>query len=967
MKKKRNLKERILVREKRRKRKSKLKKLACLSTAALMAISMISPQLLAYATSKQSNDEILKTQVEYNEDYSKASIKFDVNSMDKEKYELISITSDKEGTVLYDENKREIAVYETIENGSYSFTVKYAEKQKEEIQAIEENVKETEIKTDIEDETSNVTEEIADESNQDAVSQSVEKQEEKVSENISENTIVQEEKIIVDVSEIKISSISEEAENDLTKNEVINSSNEFENQTILNNEAAQVGYNETPLSLENTSVNLEEMFDFSGTLSESEGKNQIDMTDSYYTLNNNSLILGKLDPIKINQTIFLKSKYKLDFNRDFEVSGKVKYGAGIDGFTVSFHNDGSYSSKNVAGSLGVYKDTTYPWASSKGLANAVVLEIDTYDNKGIYGDTTGNKHVAITETDSDGVVKNKTYKNKDNSEDINKFIDIYIKWNSKKNEMEFNYGKEQVVKNDFSNISNLKSKGAYISFSTAIYDGKSKVEYVFNDIKYTDIQPKITTTVNGAKKSHAIPGETVTVTHEIKNEKSTVELKDILNLSKMQIDNSGNDLTVSNIKMGTDLSSLQSYDGTFDKDNPLPVKYPANSGRYYVQYNVAIPDLKNYGSINQLNYQVLLGQKGMTQINSEGSLDIRNKPSLVSKINGEVKTGFDVLNINSANSERMKSELWKELYAKTAIGSETKLVAEEKNPSNSDLTVGWEYYVDSIKQEEFPVNIEKGKIYSISIRVTDSNDDRLTNTFKRYIVVSDNVETDGSNYLFANDLPDISETKLSTLNIEAFKKYVTDESKLVAIKIDNNGQATKLSTEINTSGWINGFDYADKEVGTHIIEVSIPNTTVKCNVNQTVLENTWSYDTPDRTEENGASGYIVIPKSIELENGSGRDKDKIVANEKIFFANYETEKSYFVYTDKQFKIRNKENGSEVEVTTSGNGNYDGIYETIGRLDLDRNELAFKLSASNSEVNKAKGRWEGNMTFRFELQ
>ena len=58
------------------------------------------------------------------------------------------------------------------------------------------------------------------------------------------------------------------------------------------------------------------------------------------------------------------------------------------------------------------------------------------------------------------------------------------------------------------------------------------------------------------------------------------------------------------------------------------------------------------------------------------------------------------------------------------------------------------------------------------------------------------------------------------------------------------------------------------------------------------------------------------------------------------------------------------------MTTIANGNYDGVHETIGRLNVDRTEdnpLTFKLRAPNTEVNKTKGQWKGNMIFRFELQ
>lgn len=167
-----------------------------------------------------------------------------------------------------------------------------------------------------------------------------------------------------------------------------------------------------------------------------------------------------------------------------------------------------------------------------------------------------------------------------------------------------------VSKNSFDNLSELKKSETYISFSastnTAMQD---LLEFRFDDIKYTDIS---TSYEVESGEEHAISGDKVTITHEIWNgNQATAPINDKLNLKNMKIDNEGNNLAISNIKTGTNLNNLTSVSvGTkFDSNNSLDVIYPANQGKYYVQYDVSIPELEKYGKLSKLNCEVLLGQK----------------------------------------------------------------------------------------------------------------------------------------------------------------------------------------------------------------------------------------------------------------------------------------------------------------------------------------------------------------------
>lgn len=222
----------------------------------------------------------------------------------------------------------------------------------------------------------------------------------------------------------------------------------------------------------------------------------------------------------------------------------------------------------------------------------------------------------------------------------------------------------------------LKKKAGYYTLATGLNynfgDNNDSNSITFENFSYTDKESKIETShvvKSSEGKNYAISGEKVTITHTIWNGKqSSADIDDVLNLNNMKIDDGKENLGISDIKTGTDLNNLTpvSEDTRFDSNVPLKVICPKNQGKYYVQYEVSIPELEKYGKLSKLNCEVLLGQEGMSQISSSTAVDIRNKPALYAKKDSSQITDYQIIKVSSP-SEVTKDMLWSELYSKAAL------------------------------------------------------------------------------------------------------------------------------------------------------------------------------------------------------------------------------------------------------------------------------------------------------------
>lgn len=1051
MRKKHNLKQRMLKREKKLKFIRKVKKFTCLSTVALMVISILNSQMLTYATSIKNNNQVLKIQVEYNEDYSKANIKFDVNSVDKEKYEITTITSDKDGKAIYDknkvteENKNNEVTYETIENGSYSFTVKYVEKQEKEVQAINENVKESEPEME-----GNTAIEGTVENNKDSEKQQVEKQEEKV----SENTIVEEkkeEKIVVDVSKIKTvenevntkdEEIKEEVNDavDTNKSDIANSISEYEN-IVSDNSVEEIANknitNEinSEFGLANESVNLEGEFYLTGSKQFGKGGIIEPVDTKCYSVNENIVNLGnEAYDGWTRQTIVLTSKYSVDFKRNFTINGKANLSSIPEGFAIGFHNDKDYISQNTGGSMGIYHSVEDGDTSlNDGLNEALVVEVDSFHNP-TFGDndvnwTTGH-YLSVNTTYSKGNVITTT--NKEIGNDFfNKFVDFEIEWFESDNKIKFNFGGniiETKIDNDIAN--KLKSSPGYYSIATGInYEfGLGTNTIIMDSFKYTDMEPignlgYARIYANGLNpegyfeaaseystanlqdrdlNKYLGTGQTLDIKLAFSNAKqSAVELPDYLNIEKLQIGSRNLDIVPGSIAFQeNDGKVIPQPDLVFDRNTPLQIKYPANKGVFNVYMKVKLPDdLRlniNYYDPKVLPYlqaEFLLGKKGMTQ-----KLISRNVAVATAPITEGYIWAFGV-GTSPAQSSVAGTDFDKEKLARVQLYDEIVPEDQEKRSLNTALQEGTvklkqsqHYYFDDNKNMFVPITPEefayssktiKGEtgVYAYEFDVSDNRRSKVVapelisnKSVGKYTLNAKGKGSGKNSFILtsANEIT-LSETEISNIvNTEDFKNYLIQKLSIKGYEDNGDLNVKKANIEID----LKNLDINDPKPGDYTVTIKASNADGSAysnkNITVKVTENTWSYDTPDRTEENGASGYIVIPKYVNMKGGSGVDKDKLVAESEIFFANYPsaTNVSYGVSVEKQFNlIKTDDPSSKVLVTSSSDNGQDEANNKwyigkIGNQNTKGKGLNVKFTASRDVVDRSKGKWRGDVTFYF---
>lgn len=754
-----------------------------------------------------------------------------------------------------------------------------------------------------------------------------------------------------------------------------------------------------------------------------EVKNQIRGNVIKMNTPNHPVFTGYSDAGYYYQQTSLTYKDSIDMTKNFVINGSLKTGSttmSIMGMAFAFHTQEGYlygGGDSHAGNLAIYNQ-----GSGLGLNGpALVAEIDGYDNPAGLQSVSGVDYTILGDNgkyNEDGLGAHlKIHKFKTKTQRIDTYpksivnfhaskingvnTPFELKWTANgdgksgilsltvngigtsksKVNLENLFGSETNFKKMYFSIgSGAGSFAEWIDTAEELTPGANKpVNYTFkfDGFRYTDIEPHITTqiiTEDGLENTRI--GEKVRIRHIVKNISGhQAELNDVLNLKQLSVGNSK--VEAKNIRVGTSLDNLKPYEGRFDKENPLQIIYPENGREYYVEYEVDIPDFKHYGTVDELKVKVALGQNGMSQTFDETNKEVWNIPLIESRLGSSNISKYENIFVNNVNKITEQS-MWENIWIKTATSPEIDISNAYLGEltSSETVTIDYNYFKESYNGIEdlgidFPINIVPGETYGVNIKVIDKKDTKLINTFTRRMTFSDNNESNDSVHIFANNIT-LTETKLSTLNIDDFQEFVKNESKARAYIMNDDSSVTNLQVQVDINDWINSLGFADKKAGTYDLKLSTncEKGTVTVNIKVNVIANTWSYDTEGRTEENGASGYIVIPKGIKLKNGVGSDTGKIVADGKVYFANYRSNKKYKVKTDPKFKIINDENGSEVEVVTKVNSNDGESCEVIGLLDRNNNKnnpLTFKLEALNNEVNKIKGCWKGSMTFYFELQ
>lgn len=454
--------------------------------AAAILMTSVGAHMVAWAESTQP--EFLNPKVTYSDDKTSAAITFDVNELDKDVYQITSITSDKEGTIVYNK-ATEKAVYETNQNGTYSFTVDYTEKQEvkndtsdsaqpDKSVATDESTadnaeadaattddsssKSTQSEDEVEssaefDEVTDVTSPatldlgvedlpatlevpVQDETENQPITLEEQYQPEYTYVNRTTNISVQVDGITEPKTNQSASQPTSDSEEAIqTVDDMATST--AQDQTVTEDRTGESSESDTSQGETPTSA----IIDFTGTFNVSgvmAGKNNVSptpgpITQDFYSISENTISIGHNDGIHYNQTIVAESQYKINFKRPFLISGKLSYLGGADGFTVSFTTKEDYTAKNTGSTLGVYKGEKGTNNREDGIPNGLVLEIDginnykEYGTSGTFGDQISQKavpHLAIQTTDGQGFAQPGELVELDKTTDFGENITFEVSW-----------------------------------------------------------------------------------------------------------------------------------------------------------------------------------------------------------------------------------------------------------------------------------------------------------------------------------------------------------------------------------------------------------------------------------------------------------------------------------------------------------------------------------------------------------
>ncbi|MBS6210405.1 MAG: hypothetical protein KH359_11715 [Clostridiales bacterium] len=728
---------------------------------------------------------------------------------------------------------------------------------------------------------------------------------------------------------------------------------------------------------------------------------------SYFQFYKDRLRLGQQDVGYKRQTIMLTSKYDLDFNAKFEIEGSIAMGIGPDGVAFAFHTDKDFKSVNTSGSLGVYYDQRADSAKDPagGLKNAFIFEIDSFYNAGgLFGDQKQERHIEALETDGNGSYWNRleywrapdalfTKYNGNSSSTVG--TKFKITWQPVEQTMKIEF--PEIGLSGFKNISSsvlrkfkLHDSKVYFSVSASLAMGDAyshPIDINISKIKYTDLEPVISTKVyneNGTKEiTEAIPGETITVEHKFKNGnlnyKSSIDNKDV-NFEALYVRNTKNssitNLEVKNIKKWThSIEGNPDTQSAFDKNNPLKVNFPSNNREYIVRYQVKLPETldhkDNYGIKHELTFRYLYGQVGMTQKYLTGELPILIRPNISSKrpnAANDTVDEYEVYKINVANNVNeidkatVMSQLWEQLYVQPAGFDEEKLTM---NQDTNRVKIEVIYYLNGqlIDYNNIPAKIPKGSSLSMRIKGTDKGNTNLVCYYNRTIVFADYMSRNNQYVLYANNLPEMKETKLNTLTVDKFKNLVKTESKAIGLKRNDDGTINTATITVAQNGHTaNGKMDLDAKDQPHEQEISItesPDTKVKPTLK--VTSNTIGVDNGVNNPD-GDTAYVIIPKNITLVDKKG--SQDISGSAKVFMADYETNKKFDVYVPKSIQITNKDNKKTININTSG-GTEESQERKIGTLNSAQKELTFNLSGNRDKTAQSGEVWNGKITFRIE--
>lgn len=978
------------------------KKFVSILAALVLLVPIIPFEITAQA------DDVVPTQVSYNDDRNEATIMFDLDKVDTKLNTITKITNNATGEVVYDENTKTDSVKTVVtQNGTYIFNVEYLEQQ------ISEQV---------------ISQVLSKESTQ-TTSQTT----------TTPSFVAKEENITVTVDQL----VTKQLENQPVKTKEFSQTEEKTSTTVTQeNSDDSVGSSDV-----DQSVNLESHFYTSGYKGAYSSNVKYPITTDNYSIKGNTMVLGNPNDKGMDtQTLASTSDYLIDFRRPFEIEGKSDKDISPDGIAISFSRNAKYDSKNTGGSLGVYKENYDAGAKNQGLGNALVLELDTSNNyKGggvtgsspVYGDFANYQsyeypHVAYSVTNSDGSINNdkpkvSTFVDKTQLDgSMNSFKISYdpdgsstgtpimkVTFGDTNREITYDFSDEagKKIVESFQNPGSGQTPGAYITFSASalFYDKSTNTHYnnpitlQLDRIAYTDFEPKFETTVVPTVRqdsNYLLEGETATVTHKMWNTIDTdynFDITSILSIEKLNVTKDDTVLTEEpNVVAGTVYTKVgngewEKYDGTFDKTHSLSGPVPSNSEPFYVKYEVQIPNniLQNSDSAT-FNWAYLAGEPGTTQYRFSGSLPIYASPDIFSQTSSDANKirEYDVL--HSADIANIKTDIWKNIYGQSPKDAQPVALSGDKTDyTNFTISATYSKNLGSENSATIPDNLKKGDVVTLKITIKDK-ETTVENTFTRYLLTADNavVDTPGTDtsgnkyYLSANNLNSLTETELVTKDADEYSEYVITDSKAFILKIDVNGIASQVASSGNLTvpdagknldgSWGPNETGYDVTLNSNISGVSQMSVVLK----QPITENTWSYNDEESSNgiDSGATGFILIPKTVYLDSeGKGSTS--------VEFSGYTqaTVVRYKVTLPKTFQLtlKNQDTSKDSLTVETSIGNDDNVATDELTVGFIGSEDTATETTSKSVVNFAitsslpkpleKQIWNSNIDFNFYRQ
>ncbi|WP_438723581.1 hypothetical protein [Enterococcus sp. AZ172] len=217
---------------------------------------------------------------------------------------------------------------------------------------------------------------------------------------------------------------------------------------------------------------------------------------------------------------------------------------------------------------------------------------------------------------------------------------------------------------------------------------------------------------------------------------------------------------------------------------------------------------------------------------------------------------------------------------------------------------------------------------------------------------------------------DVSETQIASWNETELKNQIKERLAQVIGTASSNLADAEIVLDSK-------LQQTNPKAGSYQGTLKFTNTsgTIEQTFHLNVTENSWSYDIPERTETNGASGFVVIPKGIDLQRDHN-NPNQLSATSEVYFANYmnATGVTFQVSVDNTFEMTNViDNSNKFTVTATSNNNQKGTSNgqlALGNLSSTNtkgNGLSVTFTAPTDKVDRTKGRWQGNVQFYIERQ